>query len=243
MPIRSATKDITRLMASRVFSTIATIGISIAAMFVLLCQCRKPQWWPGRLFLWIMNRRHAGVTTWGLQHVAIEPQFTILDVGCGGGRTVRTLAATASQGRTFGIDYSSASVSAAQPMNAEEIARGRVSIQLASVSQLPFPDNTFHLVTAVETHYYWPEPAADMREVLRVLKPRGQLVIVAETYRGEALGGLLLIPMKLLRARYLTVREHQTLFAEAGFVDVAVHLERRRGWICVVARKREALAA
>jgi SAM-dependent methyltransferase len=114
-----------------------------------------------------------------------------------------------------------------------------VAIQHGSVSHLPFPDDSFDLVTAVETHYYWPEPVADMREILRVLKPGGRLVVIAETYRGETLGRLLLLPMKLIRARYLTAREHQELFAEAGLVDVAIHLERRKGWICGVGVKGE----
>jgi 2-polyprenyl-3-methyl-5-hydroxy-6-metoxy-1,4-benzoquinol methylase len=38
-----------------------------------------------------MNRRHSRVTDWGLQQVAIREHDTILDVGCGGGRTVAKL--------------------------------------------------------------------------------------------------------------------------------------------------------
>src|SRR5262249_56973506 len=61
---------------------------------------------------------------------------------------------------------------------------GRVEIRHASVSHLPFPDQMFALATAVETHFYWPDLPPDMREVLRVLKPGGALVIVAEVYKG-----------------------------------------------------------
>ena len=43
--------------------------------------------------------------------------------------------------------------------------------------------------------------------------------------------------MKLIRARYMTAREHQELFAEAGLVDVAIHQQRSKGWICAVGRK------
>ena len=61
----------------------------------LLDQCRKPTGWLGRLFLWIMNRRHAKLTEWGLQQISVGKGDTILDVGCGGGVTVRKLAAVA----------------------------------------------------------------------------------------------------------------------------------------------------
>lgn len=62
-------------------------------------QCRKPAGWLGTLVLKDMNRRHAELTSWGLAHAAVEPAHTILDVGCGGGRTLQRLAAMAEQGR------------------------------------------------------------------------------------------------------------------------------------------------
>jgi hypothetical protein len=63
--------------------------------FYVLNQVRRPTEWVGRLFLWIMNSSHSGVTDWGLKHVRIEMDFKILDVGCGGGRTIEKLTALA----------------------------------------------------------------------------------------------------------------------------------------------------
>lgn len=108
----------------------------------------------------------------------------ILDAGCGGGRTINKLAATASEGKVYGIDYSNESVAAARRTNARWIDIGRVEIGHGSVSHLPFADNTFDLVTAIETHLFWPDLASDVREVFRVLKPGGKLMIVSEIYRG-----------------------------------------------------------
>jgi SAM-dependent methyltransferase len=51
------------------------------------------------------------------------------------------------------------------------------------LSRLPFADGNFELVTAVETQYYWPDLVADMREILRVLKPAGTLIVMAESYK------------------------------------------------------------
>ena len=223
---------------SAVLYTIAKATIALAAIAIALSQCRKPFGWPGRLFLQLMNVRHASVTRWGMGHVAIGKDFTILDVGCGGGKTIERLAAAASSGTVFGVDHSPTSVAAARQLNAAAIAAGRVDVLQGSVSRLPFSNDTFDLVIAVETHYYWPQPIDDGREILRVLKPGGRLVVIAETYRGETFDKLLAIPMKLLRARYLTLREHQELFTAAGFADVAIHAERRKGWVCVVALKR-----
>ena len=51
-----------------------------------------------------MNSRHSKVTDWGLGQVRIEPHYTILDVGCGGGRTLCKLAGVAAQGKAYGVD-------------------------------------------------------------------------------------------------------------------------------------------
>src|SRR5262249_3565450 len=149
----------------------------IALMIYVLGQVRKPDRFAGRLFAWIMNLSHSALTDWGLRHIEIGQHFTILDVGCGGGRTIQKLAALAAAGNVYGVDYASGSVAASRAKNAALIQAGRVEIQQASVSQLPYPENKFDLVTAVETQYYWPDLPNDMREVLRVLKPGGTLLI------------------------------------------------------------------
>jgi ubiquinone/menaquinone biosynthesis C-methylase UbiE len=207
----------------------------------LLNQCSKPSGWIGRLTLWSMNRRHSRVTEWGLRHVSVRSGDVILDVGCGGGRTVARLAAMATEGKIYGIDYSEASVAASRGTNQRSIEAGRVEILLGSVSHLPFPDRMFDLATAVETHYYWPDLNADMLEVLRVLKPGGALVIIAEAYKGGKHDRMFQQLEKLrgiMNYAHLSVSEHSELFSKAGYSDVQVFEEYDTGWICVVGRKR-----
>ena len=179
-----------------------------------------------------MNRSHADVTAWGLSHVTIGENFVILDIGCGGGRTIDRLASTATNGKVYGIDYSETSVETARETNRRSIEQGRVAIQLGTVSQLPYADETFDLMTAVETHYYWPDLPRDVREVMRVLKPGGTFLLIAETYRGRRNDWMFRPTMTwLLRAAYLTPDQHRQLLVDAGFADVRVVEERSKGWI------------
>src|SRR5580700_3037322 len=119
-------------------------------------QCQKPTGWLGRLVLWNMNSRHSKVTDWGLSNISIGKSDIILDVGCGGGRTVSKLAAIAARGKIYGIDYSCTAIAVAEKNNRRLMAEDRVEIREGSVSQLPFANDMFDLVTAVETHFWGP---------------------------------------------------------------------------------------
>lgn len=205
----------------------------------MLNQCRKPHGWWGRFTLWRMNKSHSRLTDWGLSHIVIAEGATILDIGCGGGRTVSKLAAAAPKGKVYGADYAEASVVASRRKNAFEIQRGRVEIQQASVSELPFSNDTFDLITAVETHFFWPNLPGDMAETFRVAKPGGTLIIIAEIYKGSAKvsGKLAEKYLPLAGVSLLTVDEHRQLFEHAGFTDVRVIEERKKGWICAIGNK------
>jgi SAM-dependent methyltransferase len=147
-------------------------------------QCRKPTGWLGRFVLWVMNLSHSRLTDWGLGQISVGIGDAILDVGCGGGRTVSKLAALTAQGKVYGIDYSAESVAASKRTNAQGIDAGRVEIRQGEVAQLAFSDGVLDLVTGVETHFWWPDLPGGVREVFRVLKPGGMLVLIAEVYRG-----------------------------------------------------------
>lgn len=202
-------------------------------------QWNKPSGWIGRLLLRNMNKRHSSVTDWGLSHVKIGARDIVLDVGCGGGRTLGKLARAAAEGKVYGVDHSDASLSVAGKTNAKEIAAGRVQIVSGAVSQLPFPEEMFDLITAVETHFFWPDLPGDVREVARVLKPGGTFVLISEVYRGAP------SPMsRVVEKRapsydmtLLTPNEHRELLESAGLGEVEVFTWPEKGWICAKGRK------
>ena len=202
-------------------------------------QCQHPTGWLGRLVLRNMNSRHSKVTDWGLSHASIGKQDVILDVGCGGGKTVSKLAAIATQGKVYGVDHSTESVAMAMRTNKQWIEIGRVEVREGSVSRLPFSDGAFDVVTAVETHFWWPALPTDLREVLRVLKPGGRLIIIAEVYKGA--GAF----TSKAAERYsektgmalLSVEEHRELFKNAGYSDAQVTTEPKKEWICCIGSK------
>jgi ubiquinone/menaquinone biosynthesis C-methylase UbiE len=202
-------------------------------------QCRKPKGWLGRIILRNMNSRHSRLTDWGLGFVAIGGQSAVLDVGCGGGRTISKLAAKAPDAKVHGLDHSSASVTVASKLNAAAIQAGRVEIREGSVSQLPYATGAFDLVTAVETHFFWPDLANDVREVVRVLSPGGTFLLIAEIYAGANTTTAKLCGKyaPITGMTLLTPDGHRRLLETAGFQDVQVAIDSKRGWICCTGKE------
>jgi ubiquinone/menaquinone biosynthesis C-methylase UbiE len=202
-------------------------------------QFRKPAGWLGRRTLRSMNRRHSMVTDWGLSHVSIPSHGDILDVGCGGGRTIAKLAAAAESSKVYGLDHSAESVRMAAALNAEMIKAGRVEIREGSVSELPYESDAFDLVTAVETIYFWPDLPADVREVWRVVRPGGSFAVICEIYKGAQTSMARRVEKAMPKTgmTLLTPDEHRDLLEGADFEDVEVFTDALKGWVCAIGWK------
>ena len=125
----------------------------------------------------MMNVGHSAVARWGLQFLNAAPDAKVLDCGCGGGANIKRLLKKCPQGIVKGIDYSPVSVEKSKKVNETAIAEGHCAVLQGSVADMIFADNWFDAVTAFETVYFWPDLPRCFREVYRVLKPGGTLLI------------------------------------------------------------------
>ncbi|MBR2667133.1 MAG: class I SAM-dependent methyltransferase [Oscillospiraceae bacterium] len=193
----------------------------------------KPKGLSGRRFLKAMNRHHAELADWGLTYVELAPDAEGLDAGCGGGGGVARLLELCPKGNICGLDYSDASVRFSRRRNAAAIEAGRCEIVQADIRAIPWKDDHFDFVTAFESIYYWPGPAASFREVYRVLRPGGWFLICNEDTDPEndpwvdIIDGMTIYPAETL----------QSLLREAGFRKVQCYPNPTRGWLSVVAYK------
>jgi len=184
-----------------------------------------------------MNLNHSKVTDWGLSHISIGDYDKVLDIGCGGGGTIHKLAKIVTMGKIHGIDYSEDSVRISKNTNKVAIQAGYVEIRQGSVSSLPFPEDMFDLITAIETHYFWPELINDMKEVLRVLKPGGTLIMIGGEYKGGKYDKRNQKWVEIGNMTYHTEDEFKGIFSLAGYIDVRVFEDYDRGWICGLGKK------
>ena len=117
----------------------------------------KPKGIGGKIMVNMMNTGHSSMAEWGFTHIEIRNNYICLDIGCGGGANVKKLLAKTPYGKVTGIDYSEISVIKSQKINKAEIENKRCEILQGNVMKLPFGNETFDIITAFETIYFWPD--------------------------------------------------------------------------------------
>jgi len=205
----------------------------------MLSQAKKPRGRFGRLLARGMNLGHSGLTKWGLRFVDIASDIHALDIGCGGGRTVARLAGIVTDGRVFGIDYSPDAVVVARKKNRALISEGRVEILEEAVSSMRFSDGAFDLITAFETHYFWPDLGNDLKEVYRVAKQDGQLLIVGAVYKNRRFDRRNRRIVDASGMTYLSIEQFRGLLEGVGFSEFDALEEEKKGWFAVKCRRQE----
>ena len=96
----------------------------------------------------------------------------ILDVGCGTGANLEMLA---NFGDAEGVDVSTEALSFCKQ-------RGLQSVRLGEAEKLPYPDQSFDLVTGLDVVEHLDDDLAGLREMRRVLKPGGRALLFVPAF-------------------------------------------------------------
>ncbi|MEM7580433.1 MAG: methyltransferase domain-containing protein [Mastigocoleus sp.] len=111
----------------------------------------------------------------------MSPGTTVLDVGCGIGGSSRILA------KDYGFAVTGVTISPQQVKRAQELTPTGVSaeFQVDDAMALSFPDGSFDVVWSIEAGPHMPDKAVFARELIRVLKPGGILVVADWNQRDD----------------------------------------------------------
>ncbi|HKI55841.1 MAG TPA: methyltransferase domain-containing protein [Trueperaceae bacterium] len=153
-----------------------------------------------------------------LQELDPQPEDHLLEVGCGGGAFLKE--ALERGCRASAVDHSAAMVALAREENAESVAQGRLDVRQASADALPFEDESFTCAAMTGVLGFLPDPVAALREIRRVLKDGGRLVVFGSdpSQRGTPAAPE---PMAS-RLRFYSDEELARLGHAAGFSDARV---------------------
>jgi SAM-dependent methyltransferase len=129
-----------------------------------------------------LERENVVINATALAALAQRPGEAVLEVGCGPGWALARLAEH-HPNRLAAVDVAPAMVRRAARRTAtlRSLSRaGRLMALGAPAEALPFADQSFDAALAVNAVYFWRPPLAGLRELRRVLRPGGRLVLALE---------------------------------------------------------------
>ncbi|MEE8580905.1 MAG: class I SAM-dependent methyltransferase, partial [Myxococcota bacterium] len=167
----------------------------------------------------------ARVNQLAIERLALEPSDAVLELGFGHGRTLLQVAGRTRQGFVAGVDPSEVMLRHARMRNGRYIDQGRLVLHLGESAHIPYPDDRFDKAFAVHVLYFWSDPRDDLREIHRVLRSGGLLLLGFRPKDDPRVVADL--PQTVYKL--YTLSEVKKLLEESGFHDARCEVETLRG--------------
>jgi len=150
-----------------------------------------------------------------------EP-FDLLDVGCGTGTFAAMLAGSGRPARVVGLDFVPAMCRLAKDKAEAAGAASYLRFLAGDAEHLPFAAGSFDVVTCSNSFHHYPHQAQAIREMRRVLRPGGRLILV-DGFRDNVIGWFVFdvcVGMIEKHVRHVPWGQVRDYFEAAGFVRV-----------------------
>ena len=199
-----------------------------------ITQCMKPHGEEGFETISNMNENHKEISEFAFECVNVGNDDKILDIGCGGGVNIKKFLKL-TKNNVDGLDYSEVSVKASIKQNQKAVDGGRCEVIQADVSDMPIADESYDLVSAFETIYFWPDIKNTFKEVSRIIKPDGQFMIAQGTDGNHPDDEKWLAEVEGMSV--YTAPELEEYLLDAGFKSVESYVKENDYILVVIAQK------
>jgi SAM-dependent methyltransferase len=163
-----------------------------------------------------LNKTNAGAYSVALRTLGVTDGDRVLEIGFGNGREIPNVLSLAKDVTYFGLDISETMVSEAAGFNADAVRQGRLALAQGSSAAIPAETGAFTKAIALNTIYFWPEPLTDLKELRRVVRSGGRLVLGMNSPK-SATG-----PVFQHGFRHYEEAEITVLLTQAGFSSVSI---------------------
>jgi ubiquinone/menaquinone biosynthesis C-methylase UbiE len=144
-------------------------------------QARRPSGLFGR---WVMCKifdyGNAAINDFMKELLALKENDHVLEIGFGTGKLIFEMAKQVNKGVIEGIDLSDTMVAVAEKKNKNFIAEGKVIIRHGDFEKTVYNENCFDKICCANTVYFWPRPDNYIRNIFKILKPDGKLILAFE---------------------------------------------------------------
>ncbi len=148
-------------------------------------QAEKPRGALGVVMGWLLERGNAQQNRATVEALEPPPGAAVLEIGFGPGHALEMLANTRPLGLVAGIDHSELMVETARRRLARRRGSAALDLRCGEARDLPFDDEQFDLVYAVNSYHQWPDKADALAEMAGVLRPGGDLLLSIRDFRME----------------------------------------------------------
>ena len=190
----------------------------------LIKQSQKPSGLIGRVITKIWSFYFKKLSLWAIKQTTISDNYRILEIGYGGGSTIKNLLALNKNLEIHGIDISKESYRTAQRVHSDSIRKGSVQLKIGNVENIPYQNNYFDRIFAIQTHIFWKDIKKSFQEVYRVLSSNSTLIIASEKEK-----------IHYHMTDYRTSHEFSQLLTSIGFSKIEE--KQNRNWILYIVYK------
>jgi SAM-dependent methyltransferase len=148
-------------------------------------QAEKPRGALGVVMGWMMENLNAAQNRATVDALDPPPGGAVLEVGFGPGQALEMLARSRPLGLVAGVDHSELMLARARRRLNGGRGDAALDLRLGDAGDLPFPDERFDVVFAVNSFHQWPDKARALAEMAGVLRPGGDLMISIRDFRTE----------------------------------------------------------
>lgn len=114
---------------------------------------------------------------WTVKILDIDPDGTLLEIGCGHGIAVSLICKQLKKGKVTAIDRSAKMITQAQKRNEKWLHEGKVSFNTSSLETLDLGTKKFSKIFAVNVNTFWIKPEKALESVKKLLVPKGKLYL------------------------------------------------------------------
>jgi ubiquinone/menaquinone biosynthesis C-methylase UbiE len=190
---------------------------------MIFAQYRRPTGLLGRWIGQRMAQQHVAENEWTVRLLDAQPGDHVLEIGFGPGLAIQKLLQQVPQVQIAGVDYSQTMVNAARQRNLKAITEGHADLRYGDAANLPFADTVFDRVYSIHSIYFWPRPLYTLREIRRVLKPGGILILTIQPEPEEAERSDPLEASSDFTG--YSGRRLEALLREAGFAETRIEID------------------
>ena len=190
--------------------------------------------WGKRIIKKMNGPQHAALPEWVFADFTLPDNCRILDVGCGGGANMKRMLALNPTVTTTGLEVSPLAMNKAIDENYRDYVDKRCNVLGGDATEMPLARESFDIITAFETIYFWSSLAQGTQELFRVLKPNGTCLIANEMDGREKHVSDL---ERAAAIRVYTIEDIKEKLDSAGFVNINVRHDEARHFICITATR------